>query len=576
VLMSPLRSTNISIVDINKNFVKTWTSNYGAVNAAYLLEDGSILRGGKVRKNPAQCQFLAADGSGGIVERINWNNNVVWSYELGDNDYCLHHDIELLPNGNVLMIVVESITYSEALAAGRNPSILHENGLWADKIIEVDPTNNQIVWEWRSLDHLIQDYDSNQDNYGVVANNPQLININYVRYSTIRDPEWHHSNAIAYNSEYNQIILSVHGFDEFWIIDHSTTTAGAASHSGGTYGKGGDLLYRFGNPAAYNTSGEQKFYGQHDVHWIPSGRPGAGNILVFNNGRGRPRGSEYTKVEEIQRNFPYSQVWTYQAPTPTDFYAANISGAQRLSNGNTLICDGPDGYVFEVTNDGTIVWFYQNPDADYTALFRAYKYPPEYPGLSQLDIVPVEFGIFEGCLIPTDGSVVLTWTILSQSNNYGFEVERYINSDWKKIGFVKGNGTSANAISYQLTDKLNDEKNVSAIQYRLKQVDNDGSFSYSDVITVQITKPAKFSLFQNYPNPFNPNTTISFSLPSANKVSLKIYDLCGKQVAELVNGQLNAGIHCVEWQVKNLPSGIYFYILKSGSFSETKRMVLLK
>ena len=93
---------------------------------------------------------------------------------------------------------------------------------------------------------------------------------------------------------------------------------------------------------------------------------------------------------------------------------------------------------------------------------------------------------------------------------------------------------------------------------------------------MQITKPVKISLFQNYPNPFNSSTTISFSLPAANKVSLKIYDMRGKQVAELVDGRLNAGTHTVQWQAENLPSGIYYSILKSGSYSETRRMVLMK
>jgi hypothetical protein len=190
---------------------------------------------------------------------------------------------------------------------------------------------------------------------------------------------------------------------------------------------------------------------------------------------------------------------------------------------------------------------------------------------------PVEFGTFQSSWSPADGSITLTWTTNSESNNYGFEVERSMESGWEKIGFVKGKGTTSNINAYQLIDKINEnEKNISSIQYRIKQIDNDGAFSYSSVTTVQITNPIKISLFQNYPNPFNPSTTISFSLPVTNRVSLKIYDIRGKQIAELLDGRLNAGTHTIQWQAKNLPSGIYYYILKSGSYSETRRMILLK
>jgi hypothetical protein len=173
------------------------------------------------------------------------------------------------------------------------------------------------------------------------------------------------------------------------VIDHSTTTAEAAGHSGGNSGKGGDLLYRWGNPRAYNAgdADDQQLFVQHDVQWIPSGYPGAGNILVFNNGGGRPDG-DYSSVDEITPpvdnagNYngygPSSPVWSYTAATLTDFYAANISGAQRLSNGNTLVCDGPEAYFFEVTAAGDVVWEYDHGNQP---IFRATRYQSDYPGL---------------------------------------------------------------------------------------------------------------------------------------------------------------------------------------------------
>ncbi len=389
ILMASLQSFTTYLIDTDESVVHTWTSSYRPGNSAYLLEDGTLLRTGSLVNGN---RFIGTGGIGGIVEKLDWNGNVDWSYSLATDDSCLHHDVEFLPNGNILIIAWEYKSSDEAVAAGRNPSLLADGELWPDKIIEVNPIDDTIVWEWHVWDHLVQNYDSTKANFETVADHPELIDLNYVN-NPNGIADWNHVNSVDYNAELDQIILSVHGFDELWVIDHSTTTAEAASHFGGTYGKGGDLLYRWGNPTAYGASGDHEFFGQHDAQWIPSDIPGAENILVFNNGQGRG----YSTVEEIvpsinpdgsypttvgQAFGPASQEWIYQAPTPTDFYSQNISGAQRLSNGNTLICSGANGYIFEVTHDGIIVWTYQNTDG--TSVFRVYKYPYDYSGLSQL------------------------------------------------------------------------------------------------------------------------------------------------------------------------------------------------
>jgi hypothetical protein len=189
--------------------------------------------------------------------------------------------------------------------------------------------------------------------------------------------DWLHVNSVAYNVDLDQIMLSVFEFNEVWVIDHSTTTAEAASHQGGKSGKGGDLLYRWGNPRAYRsgTVKEQKLFGQHNAHWIARGLPGAGHALVFNNGM-RRTGGAYSTVDEIvlpvdekghyehtsgKAFGPDRAVWSYAAGKKTDFFAPFISGAQRLPNGNTLICSGPNGTLFEVTPKDETVWEYVNP-----------------------------------------------------------------------------------------------------------------------------------------------------------------------------------------------------------------------
>ena len=201
----------------------------------------------------------------------------------------------------------------------------------------------------------------------------------------------------------DQIILSVHNFNEIWVIDHSTTTEEAAGHSGGRYNKGGDILYRWGNPLTYKmgTKQDQKLFGQHDAQWIEPGCPGTGNILIFNNGAGRPNG-QYSSIDEIippvtmngeyvlepESSFgPKNQIWTYISNPLSDFYSGHISGAHRLPNGNTLICEGDDGIFFEVTKGKYIVWKYVNvfPDMFDNHVFKIHRYPLDYPGVRLLE-----------------------------------------------------------------------------------------------------------------------------------------------------------------------------------------------
>ncbi len=396
------------LIDNEGRQVHTWEGSAGLTT--YLMDDGSILRpvflGGNSR-------FVQSGGTG-RVERIDWDGALVWEFVYSSADYRLHHDLELLPNVNVLMFAWEYKTSEEAIAAGRNPARLVDGEVWPEHIIEVEPTGasgGNIVWEWHVWDHLVQDFDAMKDNFGVVGDHPELVDVNFGP----AGKDWQHANSIDYNPELDQIIFSLRSFDEFWVIDHSTTTAEAASHSGGNSGKGGDLLYRWGNPQAYDrgTAADRKFFLQHDAQWIEPGLPGAGNILIFNNGNGRP-GGDASSVDELvppvdaSGNYflppgepygPPTLTWTYIGPPV--FYAAFISGAVRLPNGNTLIDEGPQGILFEVTPAGEIVWQYVSPvsgagpipqgaTSTDTDIFRAYKYPATHPGLAGRDLTPGE------------------------------------------------------------------------------------------------------------------------------------------------------------------------------------------
>ena len=408
-LFQPLRSTNVYLIDMAGNLSHKWETEYNTGQSVYMLENGNLLR---AARDPDPSGPYRGGGEGGIIQEIAWDGEVVWEYKFSDELKRHHHDVEPMPNGNVLLIAWENKTYEEAVQAGINPERMSDDYIWPDFVVEVEPVypdGANIVWEWHAWDHLVQELYRNKDNYGNVAEHPELIDINaapahrarqeistpesidqlralgYIAGNAATDdrPEigsdWLHTNSIDYNIELDQILLSSRHFSEIWIIDHSTTTEEAAGHTGGNSGQGGDLLYRWGNPEAHGVGGaaDQKLFVQHDARWIGEGLPGEGNILVFNNGTGRPGVEEdYSSVLELappinpdgsyvtlpaEPTGPTSPVWEYIAPNPESLYAGQLSGAQRLPNGNTLIAEGNSGRMLEVGIDNAIVWEFTNP-----------------------------------------------------------------------------------------------------------------------------------------------------------------------------------------------------------------------
>ena len=526
-LFAPMSYNVTYLIDNNGELVQSWSSEYRPGLSVYILENGDLLR-----TRIVQGQLFQTGGHGGGVEIIDWDGNLVWEFDYFSDQYWQHHDIESLPNGNVLLIAWEHKDDATAIANGRNPNMLVGSqqpfGFWPDHIIEVNPESNSIAWEWHVWDHLIQNYDSSKENYGLVSDHPELVNLNYPS-GPNTSGDWLHINAVDYNAELDQIILSVHHFGEIWIIDHSTTTIEAASHTGGNSGKGGDLLYRWGNPQAYigGNSNERIFFGQHDARWIEDGS----QIMVFNNGSGRPGGS-YSSIDVITQPIgednlyvldsngiygPDALSWQYTATPPGDLFAANISGAHRLENGNTLICDGPRGHYFEVDSAGSLVWDYVNPVVNTGPLYQGQE-------------------------IPTQGSAQ------NSTLNRTFRVHRYP-TDY--LGFSGHNLEPTGPIELYM---------------------NTHDLTYL---------PDKHGLHQNYPNPFNPETLIPYNLPENIFVNITIYDLLGRQVKTLVNQGQNAGFNSIKWNAINdygepVSAGIYLYQIQAGTFYQTRKMVLLR
>ncbi len=503
-LFAPNMVKTTYLIDNEGRLVNQWESEYVPGLSAYLLEDGTLLRSAAI-PHPTDPNNNPTGG----FQLFDWDGSLIWEFYYGTQ----HHDIEPMPNGNVLMVVNDRKTKAEAIQAGRDPSLIIGAAIRSLSIIEVaytGPTSGNIVWLWNAWDHLIQDFDSTKANYGTVADHPELIDINYAKDG---GQDWLHTNSVAYNKDLDQIVVSNRHTNEIWIIDHSTTNS--------------DILYRWGNPIAYQagTEDDRKLFEQHDAHWIGSGLPGEGNILIFNNGNGRPDDS-YSSADEIVppidgNNYelvagsaygPDDTLWSYTAPVPSDFNSPRYGGTQRLANGNTLICNSDKGEFLEVTPAKEIVWTYINPvtsegilsqgtvveDADGNWLpnnqvFRCYKYGADYPGLIGKDLIAGE---------PL---------------------------------------------------KISDEQN---------RVDS-------------------FKLYNNYPNPFNPTTTIEFLLTERVNVNITIYDLGGNIVRSLVSKTLEPGLNTIKWDSLDnngflVSSGIYFYSLQAGQQNQTKKMMLLR
>jgi len=442
VYFTPLKSATTYLVNTDGQVVHTWESDYGPTGWAYLKDNGNLIRGGR----DPQAPVFAGGGQGGWFQEFTWDGELIWEYHFSSENYLVHHDVAYLPNGNYLAIAWEAKTVDEVIAAGRDPEHIPKAGLWPDWVVELKPKGSndaEVVWEWHLWDHLVQDIDEAKENYGVIADHPELFDVNLGHLpdpvtqeeldktraidfastnATIdnRGSDLYHFNAINYNAELDQIALSTQALNEILIIDHSTTTAEAAGHTGGRWGKGGDFLYRWGNPASYGRGDDtdQKLGGQHDVRWIPPGYPGEGNLLVFNNNvPGEDPG--YSSVLEIDTAVtnsgyelredgtygPDEAAWSFVADDPLSLFSPFISGAHRLSNGNTLVTEGAKGRFLEVNNDGDVVWDYMTPYAGYVtnpdgtspqpvgpfvyAVFRATHVAADHPAVAGRVLAPL-------------------------------------------------------------------------------------------------------------------------------------------------------------------------------------------
>ncbi|MFO7638842.1 MAG: aryl-sulfate sulfotransferase, partial [bacterium] len=371
--------------------VNSWTCNSNVAYMPYLMPDSTLWRPGVY-----SGASLRPAAYGGLIEQYNWDGDVIQSFVWSGPNHIQHHDIQPMPNGNVLIVSVDRYTRAEAQALGRvNISASY---IWSEMIVEYDPVADSVVWEWRFWDHLVQNVDPQKPNYGVISENPGRLNINVGTVGPSGD--WIHANAVDYCATNDLIVVSSHYLNEFYVIDHSTTTEEARGSTGGRHGRGGDILYRWGNPQNYGrgTSADQRFFVVHGVNFIRPGLPGEGNVLIFNNGDRPGTSNDYSSVEELAPPLdsaggfhihpdsafgPAEPVWMYS--NPGTFYSNHLSGAFRMPNGNTFMIEGTRGRITEVDSLGALVW-------QYPVLLgqtgRAMKYPRDFTVGTQEPVPP--------------------------------------------------------------------------------------------------------------------------------------------------------------------------------------------
>ena len=429
------------LIDMQGYVVHTWPVGTNP----HLLSDGSILDASN--NDPS--------GFPGFVQ-VSWSGSNMWAYLETRANYLPHHDFTRIYNpklgsNTTLYIANKTITSNQCVAAGCNPASAAYNNAQMDAIVEVDMSSN-IVWEWCFYDHLIQDFDVGKSNYvgtgKSITNYPGRLNANIPGMPVQSD--WLHCNSIDYNTNLDQIVInSVRG--ECYVIDHGNTfVAGSPTASlARAASTNGDFLYRFGDPARYSqgvipsiltnwtesTTGNKQMGGVHHVNWIPLGRAGAGHLLLFNNSQNlfehtqassvlevntimdsggsdtghyvNPPDAGYTawqygkNTDRATRLLSRQVTWLYYSKASHGMFSHIGGSAQRLANGNTLICSDTEGHIIEVTPTCDVVWEYINPVTSdgilkfkrdnwpmYNSIFRAFRYLATDPPLVGRTLTP--------------------------------------------------------------------------------------------------------------------------------------------------------------------------------------------
>ena len=406
------------LVDMKGRVVHQWDLPEGMMIWAnyMLLENGHLIRA-ILERDPG----IDKGGPCSIIQEVDWENHLVWEYRAAKDYYRVNRDMRVLPNGNVLYICFGRRTAEEARAKGRLGRYLKDcTEIYPIGIVEVN-REKEVVWAWSTWDRFVSEGSGD-------ITDPGLLDINVTFFTNEADIT--ESNAFDYDPVTDRILLNSAQTSEIYIIDHSTVDyenpkKGIAAAAG----RAGNFIGRFGNPGNYGagmpsniprikdspwfgprtadrlydvskppTNGDRTLFQQHGPMWIPRGKGlrGEGHILVFNNGLFREP-SAYTTIEEYDSNTG-EIVWAFEGKNKDALRSWLMGGAQRLPNGNTLICGGQYGHLYEVTESGEVVWEYiiplskngiqQQVNGENITIYNIRRYGPDYPGLSGKDLTP--------------------------------------------------------------------------------------------------------------------------------------------------------------------------------------------
>ncbi len=424
-LIYPERQSTAYLLNECGQVVNQWNdadvdARPGAVS--YLTPNGQLLR---AKSHPPlfNSTTFGAGGAGGVIQLLTWDNELEWTYVVADSVFRQHHDVHWMPNGHVLILAWERMELPEILAHGYDSLSNSQRRIWSETILEVNPATDSIHWQWRAWDHLVQDFDSTRLDYGIISEHPERIDINYHQWAFERD-DWLHANSLDYNEELDQIMISVRNFNEIWIIDHSTSTEEAATTSGGNSNRGGDLLWRWGNPISYQQgdSTDQVLFYQHDAQWIDDfvspDYAYFGQVLVFNNFIDFEVGGlsfgqiiepvwdhdSQTYVMENNRFLPLDVSESFSHPDTSKNHSTAASSVQLIDDGHVIICAARQGFSFELDENRDVVWEYRTPlrsgflieqgtelSLGDNFTFQLERYPEEYEGLVGQDLTPLGY-----------------------------------------------------------------------------------------------------------------------------------------------------------------------------------------
>jgi len=373
--------TTAYLINGDAQVERTWSCPSPANYAMALRDNGNIVRGAIQSGN-----IINVAAVGGKVPELNPQGQIVWEFVYSTADYVTHHDLCLMPNGNVLLIAWVKQTLAQLQALGYTGNTAKYPG----RIIEVQQngTGGEVVWQWEMKDRFIQYTDPSKPGYMPIAEHPERMNIN-VAVTGSGGPgggtDWFHENGVDYNPDLDQIAFSSRHLSEIFIIDHSTTTEEAAGHTGGNAGRGGDFLFRWGKPANYGITGPQRIPAAvHDIRWVKPNRPYAGWLQFVNNAGAGTNSTTIDAINPVRDgyNYPWTPgtVWgptNYEWRHNCLISSSGQSASDRMPNGNVFVAIS-GGYMYEVDTDGDVVWQYNAGPA------KAFRYTCDDPGIIAL------------------------------------------------------------------------------------------------------------------------------------------------------------------------------------------------